>query len=64
MLDACSLEIFSPHTEVWLHMHSVVTLDMATSLMCPYTNIELHAAVGALDAPLSLGMMDSLISSF
>lgn len=48
--DVLTIEIADARDEVWSHVPVVVTLDMSVSLMRPFTDIELRAAVASLDA--------------
>ena len=45
----CALHV-DTREEVWSHVPLVVTSDMSASLLRPFTDIELRAAVAALDA--------------
>ena len=48
--DVLTTEIAAARAEVWSHVPLVVTSDMSASLMRPFTDIELRAAVASLDA--------------
>lgn len=63
MRDACSSEIVAAREEVWSHMRLVVMADMAATLMCLFTDTELHAAAAVLNAS-SCPRDDGIANSF